>query len=141
MDRYQQSDQIQAEETRAWLDGADPMKFKQWITPTIPATVYSLAILAPALDIKCIDKAFSEHNPPDDPPGSTFGTTNRNGKLWHCIVKAKCGDRVHMGAATNKDKRVAACFAFRNAIRQLVPLFLGAELGYRDTQENALRKQ
>lgn len=139
MNQYQQSDLIQAEETRAWLDGADPMQFRQWITPSIPATVYSIAILAPALDIKCIDKAFSEHAPPV--AGSSFGHANRNGKIWHCVVKAQCGDRIQMGAASNKDKGVAACFAFRNAIRQLVPTFLGAELGYRDTQENALRKQ
>lgn len=141
MNQYQRSDQIQEDETRAWLAGADPLQFKAWITNSIPATVYSLAILAPALDIKCIDKAFTEHNPPDDKPGSTFGHANKNGKLWHATVKAKLGDRIHMGAATNKDKRIAACFAYRNAIRQLLPFgFTNAELAYRDTQENALRK-
>lgn len=141
MTKYEKSDLQQEEETLAWLNGADPLQFRPWITSSIPATVYSLAVLAPALDIECIDKAYTEHNPTDDKPGSTFGTTNGNGKLWHCVIKARLGDTVMMGAAKHKNKRIAACFAYRNAIRQLLPYgFTGAELAYRDTQENALRK-
>ena len=107
MNQFEKSDQKQAQEVLAWLDGKDPKTFPKWIVKgRIPGTVYAITELAPSLEIACVKKQYGS-------PGKTG-----RGK-WTCIVHAQRGNSTRIGAGYHEDSRVAAAFAYRNAIRQL----------------------
>ena len=130
--RFVQSDIEDAERTRKWLQKADMRREKKWIDKdkNIPCAWYAAEVLAPANGIRCLSK------------GATIGMDRRH----HAYVTAKKGDgifaRTHGGASSWNDRDIAICFAYRNAIRQLLPMQPDTteRVAYRDRQDNAIRK-
>ena len=131
MNRFVQSDIEEAKRITAWLSKRSMRREKQWIDRRkgIPTAWYAISVLAPQNGIKCLRKQAKQ---------SRF-----DGK-WYAMVQAQRGygklARTHVGASVWTDRRIAICFAYRNAIRQLLPMELNEQLAYRDTQRNAIRK-
>ena len=127
-----QSDIEDAERIARWLNKEDMSRDKQWIVKekNIPCAWYAAEVLAPQNGITCGQKrAFL--SPFDE--------------RWHAFVVAHKGTgkyaRAQIGASSWDDRRTAICFAYRNAIRGLLPMQPNSEpLAYRDRQDNAIRK-
>ena len=126
---YYQSDIRDAILTRKWLAGGDMRREKQWILrdKNIPCAWYAIAVLAPENGIRCVDR---------------FSTQGRDG-YWHAVACVTKGNgkfaSTRLGASTFHDKKMALCFAYRNAIKWLLPQApSGERMAYRDTQQNAL---
>ena len=142
IDHFMQSDIEDAARTERWLrlcrenpdrqPGEGMEDELQWIVEDkqIPTAWFAAEILAPQNGIRCLDKQVA------------LGMDRRH----HAIVKAEKGSgplrRTHQGAGVWMKSNIAICFAFRNAIRQLLPmqLYTTEKVAYRDTQENAVRK-
>lgn len=130
--RFYQSDCEEAERTLRWLNKWDMSEEKQWIDKDkgIPCAWYAISTLAPQNGIKCIKKI---------PYQSDFDSR------WHACVVASKGhgiySRAQIGAGSWNDKRLALCFAYRNAIKALLPMQPRSteRAAYRTTQDNALK--
>ena len=134
--QYLKSDAEDAERTLRWLafckedkaNAAEKMTQAgelQWIAEGIPAAWYAAAVLAKENGITALHKA---------------ATFSKFDKRWYGCVSAGKGSgklaRVHMGASQWTDRIIAICFAYRNAIRQLLPQQPN-ETGWSETKEKA----
>ena len=143
-DKFMQSDIEDAERTLRWLElhrenpqtAAAMMKQngeREWIVKekNIPCAWYAAAVLAPANGITCLGKA------------ATFGKYD---KRFHATACGNKGDgklrRTHIGASSWTDRRIAICFAFRNSVRQLLPMQpnTSEKMAYRSTQDEAINR-
>ena len=143
--QYLKSDAEDAERTLRWLalrrenpeTAATAMKEndeKEWLVKSknIAAAWYAAEILAPQNGITCLSKA---------------ATFSKFDKRWYGCVSAGKGSgklaRVHMGASRWTDRKVAICFAFRNAIRQLLPMQpnTAEKAAWSETKNQAARKE
>ena len=131
---YYQSDCEEAERTLRWLNKYDMSREKKWIVKEkqIPCAWYAIGTLAPQNGIKCIRKHSFQ--------------SAVDGR-WHALVIAGKGSgkyaRRHIGAGSWNDRRLALCFAYRNAIRQLLPMQPDTteKLAYRSSQADAIKYQ
>ena len=133
MNKYLRSDMEEATRTRRWLLKQDMRREKRWIVDPdrkirIPTAWYAISILAKRNGITCVSKH------------ATLATNRK----WVATVTAQIGHGKlagrRVGASSWDDRRIALCFAYRNAIRQLLPQDPNERMAYRDTQDNALRK-
>ena len=130
--RFVQSDIEDAERTRKWLQKADMSHEKKWIDKekNIPAAWYAAEVLAPANGITAGRR-------------EAFQGMDRR---WCAFVVARKGSgpfaRAQIGASVWENREVAICFAYRNAIRGLLPMQPNTteRAAYRDTQDNAIRR-
>ena len=110
---FVQSDIEDAERTLKWLRKEDMSRELQWIDKDkgIPTAWYAAETLAKQNGITCGKKRAFQ---------STF-----NGR-WYAFVIAHKGNgkyaRAQVGASSWDDRRTAICFAYRNAIRGLLPM-------------------
>ena len=142
-DKYLKSDAEDAERTLRWLalckedkaTAAEKMTQAselQWIAEGIPAAWYACDVLAKENGITAIRKA---------------ATFSKYDKRWYGCVSAGRGSgklaRVHMGASQWTDRQTAICFAYRNAIRQLLPQQPNTteKVGWTETKNQAARKE
>jgi len=128
---YYQSDIRDAIRTRKWLAGHDMSREQKWIVEdkNIPCAWYAIDVLAPQNGIKCLHR---------------HATQDRDG-YWHAVACVTKGSgqfaSTRLGASTFHDKKMALCFACRNAIKWLLPQApRGERMAYRDTQQNALER-
>lgn len=122
-DRFIQSEIEEAARTTAWLLTKQPQDTK-WIAQGIPAAWYAISELAPANGITCGRReAHQGHD-----------------RRWYAYAVARkpSTQRAQIGAASSKDRMLALCFAYRNAIRQLLPQ--QGDKAWRETKDNAIRK-
>ena len=133
MNKYHRSEQNEAARTRRWLRTKRPQAVK-WIVDektqkvVMPCAWYAISKIAPANGISC---------------GLRYATQG-NDRRWYAIAIAHKGHgkyaRSQAGAASSIDKQLALCFAYRNAIRQLLPQTPNEQMAYSETQANAIRK-
>ena len=130
-DKYVQSDIRDAIRTRKWLAKHDMSREQKWIVEekNIPCAWYAIDQLAPQNGIKCLKR---------------FAVKSRYDGYWHAVAIARKGSgkyaSTRIGASRYHEKKIALCFAYRNAIKWLLPQQPAAErMAYRDTQDNALR--
>ena len=132
MDKFTRSDIEEAKRTTAWLLTKQPQPLKWIIDPktqkrVMPCAWYAISVLAPKNGITAGHR-------------QAFMAMDRR---WCAFVVARKGSgplqRAQIGAASSKDRRFALCFAYRNAIRQLLPQQAN-EVGWRDTKTNAAQK-
>ena len=127
---FVQSDIEDAERTLKWLRKEDMSRELQWIDKDkgIPTAWYAGEVLAKQNGIRCIHR-------------EVFRGMDRR---FHSIVRATVGHgklrRTHNGASVWTNKEIAQCFAFRNAIRQLLPMQPNTteQTAWTDTKENIL---
>ena len=132
-DKFIQEDIEDAERTARWLDKQDMSRDKKWIVEekNIPCAWYAAETLAKMNGITCGKKRAFQ---------SEFD--NR----WYAFVVAHKGSgklaRAQIGASSWEERRTAICFAYRNAIRGLLPMKpnTAEKAAYRDRQDNAIRK-
>lgn len=125
MDKYTQSEIEEAARVRRWLDGHDISNSPLWCAPDVPTFYNALMCLSPAFDIVPIKEEVKLTVKPNGMPA------------YIATVTAKRGNLTRIGAAISSDKEIAPCLAFRNAVRQLMPL--ETELVWQDTREKARR--
>ena len=130
---FWKSDCAEAERTLRWLNGYDMSNEDKWIVEEkqIPCAWYAIEILAKQNGIRCRSKhAFQ--SPYDGRHHGFVIAEKGHGKFA----------RSQIGAGSWNDKRLALCFAYRNAIRGLLPMNPNAaeQAAYRTTQKNAIRK-
>ena len=131
--RFYQSDVEDAERTQRWLDGANMKLALRWINPKkqIPTAWYAISELAPENGIK--RKAIQAIIGMDGRYYAYVTATRGYGKLA----------RSHGGASSWEDRRIAICFAYRNAIRQLLPQQANSKerLAYTSNQQDELERE
>ena len=108
-DKFVQSEIDESRRVMAWLLDEpipDPI---EWIAPGVPSTIYAIEVLAPKYGIKFIEIAGARRHESE--------------AKWHVMVKCLCKptNRQVIGAAIWEDLILATQFAWRNAIRQLIP--------------------
>ena len=127
---FVQSDIEDAERTLKWLRKEDMSRELQWIDKDkgIPTAWYAAEVLAKQNGIRCIHREV--HRGMDRRYYSVVRATIGHGKLR----------RTHGGASVWDNKEIAQCFAFRNAIRQLLPMQPNTteQTAWADTKENIL---
>ena len=139
---FLKSDIEDAARTRRWLRlvKANPNRSPgegmegepRWIKKrkNIPCAWYAAEVLAPANGITAGHR-------------EVFLSRDRR---WCAYVIGRKGSgplaRAQIGASVWGDRQIALCFAFRNSIKQLLPMQpnTSEKLAYRDSQKNALRK-
>lgn len=110
---FYKADCEDAERTLRWLNKWDMSDEIQWIVEEkqIPAAWFAIEVLAPQNEIECRDKHAFE---------SEFDSR------WYAFVIAGKGHgklaRRQVGASSWNNRRIALCFAYRNAIRGLLPM-------------------
>ena len=129
MTKYDRADRADASLTLRWLTGGDMTQQRKWtVKDKIPTAWYAAEVIAPANGITA---------------GKRDAWQCSDGR-WCAYVVARKGSgplaRAHIGAAIFEDRQIAICFAYRNAIRQLLPQSPNERMAYRDTQKNAIRK-
>ena len=126
--KFVQSDIEDAERTLKWLRKEDMSRELQWIDKDkrIPTAWYAAEVLAKQNGIRCIHR--ETHKGMD--------------RRYYAVVRAVMGHgkyrRTHGGASAWDNKEIAQCFAFRNAIRQLLPQSPNEDTAWTDTKENIL---
>lgn len=120
MDKYERADRADAALTLRWLTGGDMSNQRKWtVENKIPTAWYAAEVLAPANGITA---------------GKRHAWQSMDGS-WCAYVVARKGHskyaRAQIGASVYENREIAICFAYRNAIRQLLPQ--QTELAYRDT--------
>ena len=141
-DRFIQSEIEEAKRTMAWLRTKQPQPVK-WIAKGIPAAWYAISELAPANGITAGRREAWQ--------GKT--------RAYHAFVVARKGHgrfaRAQIGAGSSDftseqigsddidNNALALCFAYRNAIRQLLPMQANTveKAVFRDTKEGAARRE
>lgn len=123
MDKFTRSEIEEAARTTAWLLTKQPQPVK-WIAKGIPTAWYAISELAPKHGITCIKREARQGHD----------------RRWYAYAVANQphNQRAQIGAASSKEKRLALCHAYRNAIRQLLPQ--QTDLVWRETQSQAVRK-
>lgn len=132
--RFYQSDVEDAERTLRWLRKEDMRLALQWIDQkkNIPTAWFAIEVLAPENGIKCIHKY------------AIFGKYDQR---YHAEVLAGRGHgkyrRSHFGSSSWHDERIALCFAYRNAIRQLLPMKPNTKvkLAYRSNMQDEFERE
>ena len=125
--RFTQSDVDEAKRTREWLDTGEPQPL-QWIAPSIPTAWYAIDVLAPESGISKVSENAKLDKEQD------FFVATVTARKGHGKLARQC-----IGAAVSKHVDIALCFAYRNAIRQLLPQDINS-IRWQDTKENAKRK-
>ena len=129
---YYQSDIRDAIRLRKWIAGHDMSNEPKWIVreKNIPCAWYAISTLAPENGIKCVHRE---------------AVKSKFDGYWNAIVIATKGSgkyaSTRIGASHFHDRQAALCFAYRNAIKWLLPQApIGERMAYRDTQDNALER-
>ena len=125
--RFTQSDVDEAKRTRKWLDTGKPQPL-QWIATAIPAAWYAIDVVAPENGISKVSENAKLDKEQD------FFVATVTARKGHGKFARQC-----VGAAVSKHVDIALCFAYRNAIRQLLPQDINS-IRWRDTKDNAARK-
>ena len=127
-DKFVQSEVLEAQRVYDWINGRDMSLCPDWIAPGIPTTYFAINVLAPIYDIEYKDVVSLE----------ATGAAERT--RWYALVKCYSlpNNRTHIGAASAKHSIIAVYFAWRNAIRQLIPQ--EERIAYRDSSQNAQRR-
>ena len=143
-DRFTKSDIEDAERTNRWLalrhedpeTAAAEMKKngeKEWIAKSknIATAWYAAEVLAPQNGITCLSKA------------AKFGKFDQRFHACTCATKgAGKLRRTLIGASSWTDRRIAICFAFRNSVKQLLPMQPNTkeQVAWKEKQSDAIRK-
>ena len=101
---FRAAEMLEANRIKDMREGKDVSEYPDFVAVGIPSCTYAITVLAPYNDVISLSE-----------------TSHFSDNRYHATMQVKHNNATRVGAGSHADEFTAKCFAFRNAIRQILP--------------------